>query len=418
MSSGQTFSEKILSAKSGKKVHAGEIVEVEPDFALSHDNTAAISSIFAGIGVEKVRYPERHVIVLDHCTPAATEKYAVNHKTIREFAARQGIENFFDVNRGICHQVMCEEGFALPGKLIVGSDSHTTTYGAFGAFATGIGRSEMAVVMATGRIWLRVPETIRVLLHGKPGRHVGSKDVILKIAGDIGADGALYKALEFAGDAIEDMSIASRMVLPNMSVELGAKNGYIVPDEKTLAFLVGRARSDFEVVVSDPDAEFEKILEYDVSELEPQVARPHTVDNVVPVGKVEGTKVDQVFLGTCVNGRLEDLAAAAGILEGKRIARNTRMVVIPASMPIYLEAMERGYMRTFVEAGAIVLNPGCGPCLGAHEGVLAPGEVCLSSSNRNFKGRMGCNEAEVYLASPFTLAASALAGEITDPRKL
>jgi 3-isopropylmalate/(R)-2-methylmalate dehydratase large subunit len=414
----QTFAEKVLSKKAGRPVKAGEIVEVEPDFCLSHDNTAAIVGIFRKIGVDRVRYPERHVIVLDHCVPPANEKYAENHRVIREFVREQGIPHFFDINRGICHQVLVEEGFALPGKLIVGSDSHTTTYGAFGAFSTGIGRSEMAAIMATGSIWLRVPETIRVEIAGRLPEGVSAKDVTLKLAGTIGADGALYQAMEFTGEVIESFSIASRMILPNMAVEMGAKIGYVEPDEKTLEYLKDRARAEFEVVTSDADAEYVRTIRLDVSDLEPQVARPHTVDNVVPVSEVEGTPIHQVFLGTCTNGRLEDLEEAARMLEGKRVAASVRMLVIPASMPIYLEAMEKGILQTFVEAGAVILNPGCGPCLGAHEGVPAKGEVVLSSANRNFRGRMGNKDAEVYLASPATLAASALVGKITDPRKM
>jgi len=412
----QTFSEKILSGKAGRRVETGEIVEVEPDFALSHDNTAAISKIFEEIGTAKVRFPERHIVILDHCTPPADEKYALNHKNIREFTSLQGINNFFDINRGICHQVMCEEGFALPGLLIVGSDSHTTTYGAFGAFSTGIGRSEMAAIMATGRIWLKVPETIKINIRGRLPRFVCAKDIILKIAGDLGADGALYSTIEFTGQSVSDMSMESRMVLANMAVEIGAKNGYIPADEKTMAFVKKQARAKYEPVFSDEGAAYSQVLDYDISNLDPQVASPHTVDNVTAVGEVEGTRIDQVFLGTCVNGRLEDLTGAAIIMKGKKIAAGVRMLVIPASMPVYLQALEQGLLKIFIESGAVVLNPGCGPCLGAHEGVLAPGEVCLSSSNRNFKGRMGCSEASVYLASPAVLAASALKGRITDPR--
>jgi len=412
-----TFAQKILAKKAGlDSVDVGQIVEVEPDFCLSHDNTAAISKTFKKIGVEWVKYPERFVIVLDHTVPASTEKYAQGHKEIREFVQQQGILNFYDAGVGICHQVLPEKGFALPGKLILGSDSHTTTYGAFGAFSAGIGRSEMAVLYATGKIWLKTPASFKIVIKGELEEPVTSKDLILKIIGDIGADGALYRSVEFSGEAIEKMSLASRMVLSNMAVEMGAKNGYIAPDEKTLSFLEGRAAAEYTPVYPDMDAEYEKILEFDASSLTPQVTCPHTVDNVVPVKEVEGTKIDQALLGTCTNGRLEDLRLAAKILKGKLIAKNVRMLVLPASQEVLLQALAEGLIETFVQAGAMVLNPGCGPCLGAHQGVLAPGEVCLSTANRNFKGRMGSREAEIYLASPSTVAASAITGTITDPR--
>jgi len=412
-----TFAQKILAKKAGlDSVDVGQIVEVEPDFCLSHDNTAAIAKIFCKIGVDKVKYPERFVIVLDHTVPASTEKYAQGHKEIREFVQEQGILNFYDAGVGICHQVLPEKGFALPGKLILGSDSHTTTYGAFGAFSAGIGRSEMAVLYATGKIWLKTPSSFKIVIKGELEEPVTSKDLILKIIGGIGADGALYRSVEFTGEAIRAMSLSSRMVLSNMAVEMGAKNGYIAPDEKTLSFLEGRAVAEYTPVYPDTDAEYEKILEFDASTLTPQVACPHTVDNVVPVAEVEGTKIDQTLLGTCTNGRLEDLRLAAKILEGKEVAKNVRMLVLPASQEVLLQALSEGLIETFVKAGALVLNPGCGPCLGAHQGVLAPGEVCLSTANRNFKGRMGSRDAEIYLASPATVAASAFTGAITDPR--
>ena len=414
---GMTFAQKILARKAGlDSVAVGQIVEVEPDFCLSHDNTAAISKTFKKIGVEWVKYPERFVIVLDHTVPASTEKYALGHKEIREFVAAQGILNFYDAGVGICHQVLPEKGFALPGKLIFGSDSHTTTYGAFGAFSAGIGRSEMAVLYATGKIWLKTPASFKIVASGRLQAPVTSKDLILKIIGEIGADGALYRSVEFSGEAIDAMSLASRMVLSNMAVEMGAKNGYIAPDEKTLSFLEGRAAADYTPVYPDMDAEYEKTLEFDASSLTPQVAKPHTVDNVVPATEVEGTRIDQALLGTCTNGRLEDLRLAAKILKGKLIAKNVRMLVLPASQEVLLQALAEGLIETFVQAGAMVLNPGCGPCLGAHQGVLAPGEVCLSTANRNFKGRMGSRDAEIYLASPSTVAASAITGTITDPR--
>jgi len=416
---GMTFAQKVLAQKAGlETVAVGQIVEIEPDYCLSHDNTAAISKTFKKIGVEQVKYPERFVIVLDHTVPASTEKYALGHKEIREFVQEQGILNFYDAGVGICHQVLPEKGFALPGKLILGSDSHTTTYGAFGAFSAGIGRSEMAVLYATGKIWLKTPASFKIIVSGQLEEPVTSKDLILKIIGEIGADGALYRSIEFSGEAIEEMSLSSRMVLSNMAVECGAKNGYIAPDEKTLSFLEDRAATEYTPVFPDPDAEYERVIEFDVSTLAPQVACPHTVDNVVPVEEVEGTKIHQALLGTCTNGRLEDLRLAAKILEGKVVAKGVRMLVLPASQEVLLQALSEGLIDTFVQAGAMVLNPGCGPCLGAHQGVLAPGEVCLSTANRNFKGRMGSRDAEIYLASPATVATSAITGTITDPRKM
>ena len=416
---GLTFAQKILAKKAGlESVEVGQIVEIEPDACLSHDNTAAIAKTFAKIGVERVKNPERFVIVLDHTVPAATEKYAQGHKEIREFVAEQGIEHFYDAGVGICHQVLPEKGFGLPGMLILGADSHTTTYGAFGAFSAGVGRSEMAVLYATSKIWLKTPASFKVVVSGRVQAPVTSKDLILKIIGDIGADGALYRSVEFSGEAIEAMSLSSRMVLANMAVEMGAKNGYCAPDDKTFAYLESRAAREYTPVYPDPDATYEKVLEFDASALEPQVARPHTVDNVVAVKQVAGTRIDQALLGTCTNGRLEDLRAAAEILEGKTIAAGVRLLVLPASQEILLDALKEGVIDPLVKAGALLLSPGCGPCLGAHQGVLAPGEVCLSTANRNFKGRMGSPDAETYLASPATVAASAVTGTITDPRSL
>jgi len=414
---GKTFAEKVLGQKAGKNVVPGEIVEVKPDIAMSHDNTAAISKTFKEIGVAKIDDPNRHVIVLDHCVPAANEKFAQNHKDIRAFVAEQGIPNFFDIDRGICHQVLPEEGFALPGYLMVGSDSHSTTYGAFGALATGIGRSEMAVIFATGKIWLRVPETMKIIVKGRLPKWISSKDVMLKIMGDLSADGGLYKSVWFTGPAIAEMSVSSRMVLTNMAVEFGAKNGYMEPDDQTLAFLKGRARAPFTVVTSDPDAELESVHEFDVSDLEPLVACPHSVDNVKPVSAVKGTRIDQVLFGSCTNARIEDFESVAGVMKGKRVHPSCRMVVIPASRQVFLEALAKGYIQILGEAGATIVNSGCGPCMGNHEGILAPGERVLSTSNRNFKGRFGCKDSEIYLCSPLTAAASALTGEISDFRE-
>ena len=415
---GLTFAEKALARKAGlEQVEPGQIVTVQPDKLLTHDNTAAIAKIFREIGVERVARPGINVIVLDHVVPAATEGHATNHQQTRRFVAEQGITNFYDVGEGICHQVLPEKGHALPGYVIVGSDSHTPTAGAFGAFAAGIGRTEAAAVMATGEIWLMVPHSFRIVVKGQVPRGVYAKDIILHIIGDLGADGADYRSVEFAGPVIEEMSVASRMVLCNMVAEMGAKSGVVEPDDKTRAWLKGRTTVSYEEVCADPDASYERVMEYDVGDLSPQVARPHTVDNVVPVTQVAGTRVDQAFIGTCTNGRLEDFEVAAGILRGREVAPHTRLLILPASREVLLAALAEGIVTDLVSAGAVVLNPGCGPCLGAHEGVMAPGEVTVSTANRNFKGRMGCKDSEIYLASPATVAASALTGEITDPRE-
>ena len=412
----QTFSEKVLSRKAGRPVRAGEVVTVSPDYCLSHDNSAAIIGEFKKIGVPRVKAPDKIIIILDHIVPAADEKYAQNHKTIREFVREQGLPHFYDIQNGVCHQVLPESGFALPGLVIMGSDSHTTTYGAFGAFAAGIGRTEAASIWATDEIWLRVPETLRVEFSGRFPKDVTAKDAILKLIGDQGADRANYEAVEFAGPAAGEFGLSSRMTLANMAAEMGAKNGYFEPDALTVAWLKARTLREFEVVVSDPGAAYEAVLPFDLSTLEPQVACPHTVDNVKPVGEVAGTPVQQVLIGTCTNGRVEDLAIAARILKGRKVHPGTRTLVLPASRAVFLEALRNGSIETLSEAGCVILNPGCGPCLGAHQGLLAAGEAVLSTSNRNFRGRMGSRDSAIYLASPATAAASALEGKITDPR--
>jgi len=416
---GLTFAEKVLARKSNlDMVVPGQIVTVRPDRLLTHDNTAAIARKFASIGVRRLADPSKSVIVLDHVVPAANETYARAHKEIREFVREQSIQAFYDVGEGICHQVLPEKGHAWPGALIVGSDSHTPTYGAFGALAAGIGRTEAAAVMATGEIWLRVPHSYRILVNGRLPRRVSAKDVILHIIGDLGADGADYRSVEFAGEAVQTMSVASRMVLCNMAAEMGAKNGLVLPDETTRKWLQGRVDAAYEEVHPDPDAVYERVIEYDVSTLVPQVAKPHRVDNVEDVTEVAGTRIDQALIGTCTNGRLEDLEAAAAVLRGRQIAPTVRLLVLPASREVLLAALQAGVITDLVTAGATLLNPGCGPCLGAHEGCMAPGEVTVSTANRNFKGRMGCKEADIYLASPATVAASALAGAIADPREV
>ena len=413
--------EKILAKASNKKeVSPGEIVEANIDVAMTHDLTGPLAiKSFREIGAKKVWDHNKVVIILDHLVPASSVISAGLHKIVRNFAEEQQIENFYDVGRGgVCHQVMPEQGHVHPGEVIVGSDSHTCTYGAFGAFATGIGSTEMAAVFATGKLWFRVPDVIKVNITGKLPKFVSSKDLTLNIVREIGADGAIYKGLEFGGSTIRDLTIAGRMVLSNMAVEMGAKAGIIQPDKKTLDYINSRTDKPFNPIKSDQDSVYEKIVNIDVSELEPQVAFPHSVDNVKPISEVPDIKIDQGFIGSCTNGRLEDLEAAAQILNGKKIAKGIRLIVIPASQEIYLKALTKGLIKTFMDAGAIICNPNCGPCLGGHMGILAEGETCISTSNRNFIGRMGSTKSFVYLASPATVAASTLTGKITDPTKI
>ncbi len=389
-----TLSEKILSEKCGKKVEAGEIIEAKVDKAMSHDNAALVIKSFKEIATRPWDV-NKIVIILDHRVPANTIKTAENHKQIREFVKKHGIKNFYDINYGICHQVMIEEGHVEKGMLIVGTDSHTTSYGALGAFSTGIGATEMAAVWATGKIWLKVPETIKFDIKGELQKGVFSKDIILHIIGEMGSEGANYKACEFYG-IVEKMPIADKITIANMSMEMGAK-----------CALFGGDRNDV----------FEKEIEIDVSDLPPQVACPHSVDNVKDIEEIEGKEINQTLLGSCTNGRIEDLRIAAEILKGRKIEKDVRLLVFPASMKIYNQAIKEGVISTLTEAGAVIMNPGCGPCLGAHEGVLASGEVAITTTNRNFQGRMGARDSEIYLASPATVAASAIEGKISDPRK-
>jgi len=415
---GMTFAQKVLSHASGRQVSPGDIVNARIDVAMSHENSLLVIKAFGEMGAKVIWDPDKVVILFDHRVPANTVKTAEGHKAVREFARRHRLPNFLDMGEGICHQVIPEKGFALPGTLIVGTDSHTTTYGAFGAFATGIGATEMAAVWATGELWLRCPETIRVRMNGVFQKRVSPKDAILYVAGDLGADGADYACVEFTGDAVDRMSVAGRMVLANMSTELGAKAGIAFPDDKTAEWLSKRTTKKWNAVLSDPAAEIKGEFEYDMSSLGPQVARPHRVDDVVSVEEIEGKTIDQAFIGSCTNGRMEDLQAAGDILRGRKVADSVRLIIVPASREIYLQALDGGILADLVRSGAVVLNPNCGPCLGAHQGLLAAGERCISTTNRNFRGRMGSPDAEVYLASPATVAASALRGEIADPREV
>jgi len=416
----QTFVEKILAYNAGlETVQPGQVIEATPTVALSHDNSAAIIKTFRSIGLERVKYPERLAITLDHAAPPPTTQHAQNHAEIRQFVRQQGISRFYEVGRGICHQVLCEEGLIQPGTVLLGADSHATHYGALGAFGAGVGRSEMAAIWATGQLWLRVPESIKIILKGRLSPWVSAKDVALHIIGRLGADGGLYASVEFHGPATAAMSMDSRFVLPNMMAEMGVKNSWVQPDEVTFRWLdpdqveaLDQANARFN---PDPEAAYLAEHTFDVSGIEPQIACPHQVDNVVPLSEVVGRRVDQAFLGTCTNGRLEDLAEAARVVQGRRIAPGTRLLVIPASSQVYLAALKAGYVETLLAAGACLASPGCGPCMGNHLGIPAPGEVVISSANRNFKGRMGTAEAEIYLASPAVVAASAVAGEIIHP---
>lgn len=422
---GMTLAEKILARASGREsVAPEEIVVASVDLAMSHENADLVRKSFREIGVARVWDPERIVIILDHRVPAESEKTATTHKAIREFVRGQGIRNFYDVGRGgICHQVLAEHGHVLPGMVVVGTDSHTTTHGAFGAFAAGIGATEMAGVWTEGKLWFKVPQTYRIVVDGELGPWVSAKDLILYTIGKLGADGADYRAVEFDGPVIREFSVASRMVLSNLAMEMGAKVCFAPVDDKLIEYLSSRTGSRIPMspcYEPDPDAHYEKVIEIDASEVlrEPMVARPHTVDNVKPLSEIGEVVVNQAVLGSCTNGRLEDLAIAARLVEGHRVHPNTRLLIIPASQSIYLEAIRLGYLQKLVEAGAMVNPPGCGPCVGVHQGILAAGEVCISSTNRNFIGRMGSKDSDVYLASPAVVAASAVLGRIAHPEEV
>lgn len=415
-----TFAEKLLANYAGKTlVEPGQIVTVRPDHLLMHDNAAPI---IAKIQPELQDYgvcrKDLPVIVLDHVIPAAAEKNALQHTQIREFVNTYHIQHFFDVGYGVCHQIIVEKGFALPGMLLLGSDSHTCSYGAVGAFSSGIDRTEAAALLLTGETWLKIPQSIKITLQKTLPRYVTAKDVILSIIGDVSASGADYCSVEFHG-AVSQFSVDERFTIANMGVEMGAKNAVFPADEVTIKYLtsIGIPKTRYTPIHPDPDATYERQLTYDLSTFTPVVAVPHSVDNVKPVTEVEGIEIQQCLLGTCTNGRLSDFKVAAELLKGKKVHPTVRLLLLPASRAVYLDALKEGYITTLVEAGGTLLPPGCGPCLGAHQGVLAPGERCLSTSNRNFKGRMGCKEAEIYLASPVTVAVSAVHGRITDPRK-
>jgi 3-isopropylmalate/(R)-2-methylmalate dehydratase large subunit len=415
-----TLAEKLLASHSGKKkVGPGEFLNVRLDLVLSNDITAPLAiKEFDRLGVKKVFDPKKVIMVPDHFCPNKDILSAEQAKVIREFAKEQGLL-YYEVGRmGIEHVLLPEQGLVLPGDVVVGADSHTCTYGALGAFSTGMGSTDIAVAMATGEIWMKVPSTIKFVYNGKPGKWVGGKDLILYTIGDIGVDGALYSAMEFTGSAINALSMDGRFTMANMAIEAGAKAGLFHVDDKTIAYVKERATRPYEVYQSDGDAEYEKVIEYDVSALEPQVALPHLPSNSKPVSAVGDIKIDQVVIGSCTNGRLDDLRNAAALLKDKQVHSDLRCIVIPGTQQVYLDALHEGLIETFVKAGAAVSTPTCGPCLGGYMGVLAAGERCLSTTNRNFVGRMGSPQSEVYLANPSVAAASALLGRIGSPEEI
>lgn len=413
----KTISEKILGRHSGREVSAGEIVIADIDFAMGHDGTSVLNiEAFHRMDGEQVYAADRTIMVIDHGAPSPAEGVSAQHQIMRTFAKEQGLR-LYDIGEGICHQLVLERGHVVPGDLVIGSDSHTCTYGALNAFATGVGSTDLAAVMLTGKLWLRVPETIQLRLRGTLPPVVCAKDLILYLIGDIGAAGANYATVEYVGEAVTSLSMESRFVLTNMAIEMGAKAGLMESDTRALEWIGAHSNKRPQPVYADADAVYREVREYDVTNLEPQVAKPHAVDEVSPVGEVEGTEIQQAFLGTCTGGRMEDLRLAVETLAGRRVHPDVRFIVAPASKRILLQAMQEGIVQALMEAGAAVITPGCGPCVGSHGGVPADGENVISTANRNFKGRMGNSKAFIYLASPATVAASALEGRICDPRK-
>ncbi|HUV75824.1 MAG TPA: 3-isopropylmalate dehydratase large subunit [Dehalococcoidales bacterium] len=415
---GKTLAEKILSEKSGSAARAGDIVIAGVDLVFIQDTTGPLTvKQFQASKFKGLTNPQKTVLFIDHAVPSPSKSLSNDHLLLHKFAQQTGAI-FSGIGEGVCHQIVAES-LARPGDVIVGSDSHTVTAGGMGAFATGMGSSDVAVVFGLGKTWFRVPESIKIALSGNLQKGVYAKDLILHLIGQIGADGATYKALEFGGDSLGALSVPERLTVANMAVEAGAKVGIFPADEITRDYLASQGRGDhYQPVSADTDATYEQTINIDLASLEPTISKPHTVDNTAPLRELKGTKIQQVFIGTCTNGRLEDLAIAANILKGKKIHPQTRLIVAPASRRVLLEAIDKSYIQSLIEAGATILPPGCGPCLGLHQGALGDGESCLSTANRNFQGRMGNPEAFVYLGSPATAAATAIAGEITDPREV
>jgi 3-isopropylmalate/(R)-2-methylmalate dehydratase large subunit len=414
---GMTMAEKVLARASGQqKVEAGQYVTARADRLMAHEGFALCALTLQGMGIAALFDPDRVVVMLDHYFPAPSVRFADAHNYVRQAVEDFGVKHFLG-HSGICHQVMCEQGFVLPGQLIVGTDSHSTTYGALGAAGAGIGQTEMSYIMATGELWFQVPPTIRMILTGEAQSGIMAKDIILKIAGTCGTDFAQYRAIEFAGDAANRLSIAGRMTVSNMGIEVGAKFAFFEADEKAVAYLRQIAAQEAATFGPDADAVYERVRTFDISTLDPQVACPHNPGNVKPAGHLAEVTIDQAFLGSCTNGRLEDLAVAAQILKGQKVHPRVRMLIAPASQQVTLEAAGAGFLQTLLEAGAHLMPAGCGPCPGGHMGLLGAGETCISSTNRNFPGRMGSENSSVYLGSPATVAASAINGYISDPRE-
>ncbi len=413
------ISEKILAKASNKdEVSPGDTVNANIDIAMSHDGTSPPTiKVFEKLA-DKVWDPEKIVLVFDHNVPANTMGSAEFQQVVRDFAKKQGIKNIYKQGEGICHQVLPQEGHVKPSDVIVGADSHTCTYGAFGAFSTGLGATDLAMVYATGQTWFNVPETLKINVNGSLQENVYSKDLILNIIKTLGSYGGTYKSLEFHGETIDNLSVDARMTMTNMVIECGAKNGIMVPNKSTKEYLAQRGITNYTITTPDKDAEYEKIYDFDVDDLRPQVACPHNVDNVEDIDKVEGTSINQAVLGSCTNGRYEDLVQAADVLKDHKVHEDVQLLVFPASRKIYQKAIDEGIIQTFLESNAIVCNPGCGPCLGAHMGVMTDDMTCISTTNRNFLGRMGSAKSYVYLSNPAVVAASAITGEITDPQNI
>lgn len=418
MAKPQTLAEKIISGRAGKDVYAGDITLVDVDVTAVQDGTGPLAvQQLEKMNLVQAANPDRTVLFIDHAAPSPQKDLSNAHVILRTFSKKTGA-HLSEAGEGVCHQRLIES-YVNPGDILIGADSHTCTSGALGAFATGMGSTDVAVGIALGKTWFRVPETFLINVTGTFPKGVYAKDLILHLIGLIGADGATYKALEFRGETIENMTMSQRFTLANMAVEAGAKAGLFETDDVTKAYLEEHGRGDkFKVLKADEGAVYERVIDIDVSKLEPTISKPHTVDNTAVVGEIAGTKIDQVFIGTCTNGRIDDLEIAAKILEGKQRHPDTRLIVVPASKDIYLEAVQKGYIETFIKAGAIIMAPGCGPCVGVHEGALADGEACLATQNRNFQGRMGNTEGFIYLGSPATAAATAIAGVIADPREV
>jgi len=415
---GKTIIEKIIGEHCGKAVSAGEFVVANVDVTAVQDGTGPLTvQEIKKIGLEQAKNPSRTILFIDHASPSPRKELSNSHKVLREFAKKTGAI-LSEVGEGVCHQRLVED-YVNPGEILIGADSHTCTSGALCAFATGMGSTDVGIAIALGKVWLKVPETYKIVVNGKFQKGVYAKDLILHLIGLIGADGATYKSLEFTGETIKNMTMAERFTLSNMAVEAGAKAGLIASDEVTEAYLTSRGRKDkFRRIEADPDAVYERVIEIDASTLEPTVSCPHTVDNTKTVNELKDIKVDQVFIGTCTNGRIEDLRIAAEILKGQKVCPDTRLLIVPASREVYLQAIEEGLLKTFVEAGASIHAPGCGPCVGVHCGILGDGEVCLATQNRNFKGRMGNPNGFIYLSSPAVAAYTAIKGTISDPREV